>query len=158
MTANAHPKVISSQSPLAMKMVVGVAALPDPGRAATAMATTPSPNMIRVIVPRNSADNSPHRPFRPNVCRPAPCIGRYSSAMPKPPIVPSDNLVHLWETGGTPAPSHDTALMRQLLPSRTSAPPLRAVGVRPALDALVIIRYRRALSTHSSECPIDQVR
>ena len=28
MTANAHPKVISSQSPLAMKMVVGVAALP----------------------------------------------------------------------------------------------------------------------------------
>src|ERR1035438_4302841 len=85
-------------------MVVDVAALPDPGRAATAMATTPSPNMIRVIVPMNSADNSPQRPCRPNVCRPAPCIGWYSSAMPNPPIDPSDNLAHQWKTGGAPAP------------------------------------------------------
>src|ERR1019366_1209667 len=84
-TAKAHPRVIRSQSPLAWKMVVGVAALPELFSAATAIATTPSPKQISTNVPKNSADNSPQRPCRPNRCRPAPCIGRYSSATAIPP-------------------------------------------------------------------------
>ena len=122
------------------------------------MATTPSPNMIRVNVPMNSADNSPHRPCRPNVCRPAPCIGRYSSAMPNPPIGrPSDNLAHLWKTGATPAPAarHSPHAPD---PPYANLRPSPGGGCGPAgLDALAIIRYRWALSTHFSECPTDQV-
>ena len=110
--------------------------------------------------PDELAGGGPRGPCRPNVCRPAPCIGRYSSAMPNPPIGrPSDNLAHLWKTGGAPAPvAQPGPASAPLLPSRTFPPlPLGAVGVRPALDALAIIRYRRALSTHFSECPTDQV-
>jgi len=78
-TANPHPSVISSQSPLARKMVVGVAARPEPGKAATAMATTPSPNMIRTNTPKNSARHSPHSPaIRPTV-RPSPRKGVISA-------------------------------------------------------------------------------
>src|SRR5690606_8764935 len=58
-TARAHPQVIRSQSPEARKIVVGSAARPEEFRAATAIATTPSPNMIRMNVPRNCASNSP---------------------------------------------------------------------------------------------------
>src|SRR6476646_8596253 len=63
-TANAQPQVSSSQSPAARKIVVGVSARPEPGSAATAIATTPSPNMISTAVPRNSARQSPNRPPR----------------------------------------------------------------------------------------------
>src|SRR5919107_3935810 len=56
-TARAHPQAISSQSPLAAKISVP---RPDWFRAATAMATTPSPKAIRTRVPRNSASSSPH--------------------------------------------------------------------------------------------------
>ncbi len=71
-TAIAQPQVISSQSPAAWKITVGPAVRPDPGRAATAMATTPSPNAISTNVPKNSESSSPHRPpMRPTV-RPSP--------------------------------------------------------------------------------------
>jgi hypothetical protein len=40
MTANAHPKVISVQPPTPCQMMLGAEERPEPGRAATAMATT----------------------------------------------------------------------------------------------------------------------
>src|ERR1700743_3230807 len=43
-TAKHQPNAISSQSPAARKIVVAVAARPEPGRAGTAMATHPAPN------------------------------------------------------------------------------------------------------------------
>src|ERR1700760_223157 len=65
-TANIHPKTISNQSPVARKIVGGddFKARPDWFSAATAIATTPSPNMIRVNVPKNSARYSPLAVFR----------------------------------------------------------------------------------------------
>src|SRR6266516_6150727 len=60
----AQPQVISSQSPLAAKIWLP---RPDWLSAATAIATTPSPNAISTKVPRNSADSSPH-----TVCRQRP--------------------------------------------------------------------------------------
>src|SRR5438309_7648637 len=60
-TAIAHPQVMSSQSPDASKILVP---RPDWLRAATAMATTPSPKAIRTMVPRNSAIQSPPSPFK----------------------------------------------------------------------------------------------
>jgi hypothetical protein len=56
-TASDHPQAISSQSPLAAKIS---SPRPDWFRAATAMATTPSPKAISTNVPRNSASSSPH--------------------------------------------------------------------------------------------------
>src|ERR1700744_1527679 len=61
-TAMAQPQVIRSQSPDAWKIVVGDAVRPEPGSAATAMATTPSPKAISTNVPRNSDSSSPYRP------------------------------------------------------------------------------------------------
>src|SRR5512133_3763997 len=58
-TATHHPQVMSSQSPEARKIVWLVAARPDWFNEATAIATTPSPNMISTNVPRYSPTNSP---------------------------------------------------------------------------------------------------
>src|ERR1039457_7096031 len=74
-TARAHPHVISSQSPAALKITVGPAVRPEPGRAATAMATTPSPNEIRTTQPRNSDSNSPYKPVMRPTVRPSPRKG-----------------------------------------------------------------------------------
>src|ERR671930_2654238 len=63
-TAMHHPQVIRSQSPDARKIVWLVWARPDWFRAATAIATTPSPKAISVNVPRYSERNSPHTVFR----------------------------------------------------------------------------------------------
>src|SRR4051794_31606598 len=64
MTANAHPKVIRSQSPDPRSAgPLGLAVRPDPIRAQS-IATTPSPKLIRMNVPKNSAHSSPPRPFR----------------------------------------------------------------------------------------------
>src|ERR1700761_2739480 len=90
-TAIAQPQVISSQSPAARKIVVGVAARPDPGRAATAMATTPSPNAISTNVPKNSESNSPHRPLIGPMVRPSPRNG-VISAMAIDPLLPRQPL------------------------------------------------------------------
>ena len=60
MTAIPHPNVISSQS----ASVVIPAPRPDWGSAATYIATTPVPNMMSTIVPRNSESSSPHCVFR----------------------------------------------------------------------------------------------
>jgi hypothetical protein len=74
-TAKAQPHAISSQSPAARKIVVEVCARPEPGKAATAMATEPSPKAIKQKQPRNSASSSPYRPpMRPTV-RPSPLRG-----------------------------------------------------------------------------------
>jgi archaellin len=61
-TAKHQPQVISSQSPAASKIVVGLEVRPEPGSPATATATTPSPNARMMNVPRNSAMSSPHSP------------------------------------------------------------------------------------------------
>ena len=71
-TAIAQPQVISSQSPAALKIVSGPAVRPDPGRPATATATTPSPNAIRTNVPKNSESNSPQSPEMRPMVRPSP--------------------------------------------------------------------------------------
>src|SRR5205814_3813722 len=85
-TAKAHPHAISSQSPAARKIVVGVWARPEPGRAATAMATTPSPNAIKTKHPRNSAIISPYKPvIRPTV-RPSPRKGVISDIINLPTV------------------------------------------------------------------------
>src|SRR5215208_6177838 len=55
-TANAQPQAMRSQSPLASKIS---SPRLDWLRAATAIATTPSPNAIRTKVPKNSAESSP---------------------------------------------------------------------------------------------------
>ncbi|MFI9753536.1 hypothetical protein [Streptomyces collinus] len=60
----AQPQVISSQSPAPRKKTVGPSVRPDPGSAATAIATTPHPKAMRTNVPRNSARHSPGRPAR----------------------------------------------------------------------------------------------
>src|SRR5215467_476517 len=77
-TANAHPNVITSQL-VGAQIVVGLAVRPEPGRAATTTATTPSPKQSRTNVPKNSAKHSPHRPvIRPTV-RPSPRKGVISA-------------------------------------------------------------------------------
>ena len=80
-TAIAQPQVISSQSPAALKIVVGPAVRPEPGSPATATATTPSPNEIRTNIPMNSAMSSPHSPVMRPTVRPSPRSGVMSSAM-----------------------------------------------------------------------------
>src|ERR1044072_8691880 len=62
-TATHHPQVMRSQSPDARKIVWFVAARPDWFNAATAIATTPSPNMISTNVPRYSPRYSPQTVF-----------------------------------------------------------------------------------------------
>src|SRR4051794_19621968 len=63
-TAKNHPNPMSSQSPLARKIVLGVAARPDWFSPATAIATTPSPNMMSTNVPKNSERYSPQEVAR----------------------------------------------------------------------------------------------
>src|SRR6266496_1654065 len=55
-TAKPHPQPMSNQSPLASKIFVP---RPDWLRAATAIATTPSPKQMRMNVPMHSAASSP---------------------------------------------------------------------------------------------------
>src|SRR5579875_579444 len=116
-TAIAQPQVISSQSPAARKMVVGVAVRPDPGRAATAIATTPSPNAIRQTHPRNSARSSPYRPLMRPTVRPSPLSG-----------VMSDIIVPLASSGQCSAATVPTdrplvSLRRSFLPAPGASPP-----------------------------------
>src|SRR5690606_9296677 len=51
-----------SQSPEPRKNVVGPSVRPEPGSAATAIATEPQPNAMRTKVPRSSATHSPQSP------------------------------------------------------------------------------------------------
>ena len=87
----AHPHVISSQSPAAWKITVGPAVRPEPGRAATAVATTPSPNEIRTMHPRNSDSSSPYKPVMRPTVRPSPRKGVMSDIAI---LRPGDALVY----------------------------------------------------------------
>src|ERR1700761_6355022 len=81
-TARHHPHVISSQSPEDWS---GPAELrPEPTRAHS-IATTPSPNEIRMKQPKNSAHNSPKRPFRHESGRKWVVIGSLTVATEPPP-------------------------------------------------------------------------
>src|SRR5436190_13954256 len=84
-TAIAQPQVISSQSPAARKIVVLFSVRPEPGSAATAIATTPSPNAISMKVPRNSARHSPGVP--PRDLRPPLRTGKIVLTILAPPRV-----------------------------------------------------------------------
>jgi hypothetical protein len=54
---------------------------PEEGSAATAIATTPSPNKISTQVPRNSARHSPHRPPSRSTLPPRARSGEMLSVM-----------------------------------------------------------------------------
>src|SRR4051794_2590692 len=101
-TARAHPQVINNQSPAARKIVVGVAARPDPGKPATAMATTPSPKEISTNVPRNSARSSPQVP--PNCLRPLPLRTVFLSGPIS--LIASASSSHLLHLYGLTVPVH----------------------------------------------------
>src|ERR1700748_3229218 len=60
-TARAHPHVMSNQSPLPSRAVLELTVRPDPIKAHS-IATTPSPKLIRMKHPKNSAHNSPTSP------------------------------------------------------------------------------------------------
>src|SRR4051794_16412939 len=90
-TAIAQPQVISSQSPAARKIVVLFSVRPEPGSAATAIATTPSPNAISMKVPRNSARHSPGVP--PRDLRPPLRIGKIVLTILAPPRVGAPSAI-----------------------------------------------------------------
>src|SRR5512132_3935244 len=94
-TATHHPQVMSSQSPDARKIVWLVAARPDWFNAATAIATTPSPNMISTNVPRYSERNSPHTVFRQ--AAPAPMRTCQTPLIPLASVVVSATSTSLVE-------------------------------------------------------------
>src|SRR5215510_16290653 len=99
-TAMHHPQVISSQSPDARKIVWSVAARPDWFRAATAIATTPSPKAIRTKQPRNSERPSPQTVFRQ--AAPAPMRTYQTPFMPVASDGVSDTSTSLSRTSGLP--------------------------------------------------------
>src|SRR5215831_1625166 len=80
-TANAHPKVIRSQSPAPRSAVLGLIVRPDPINAQS-IATTPSPKQIRMNVPKNSAHRSPAVPL----CHAAGLAGAVSATATYPPL------------------------------------------------------------------------
>src|ERR1700689_3268326 len=82
----AQPNVISSQSPAASKITVGPDVRPEPGSAATAIATTPSPNAIMMNTPRNSERSSPYKPLMRPIVRPSPRKGVMSDTITLPPM------------------------------------------------------------------------
>src|SRR6266516_174410 len=105
----AQPQVISSQSPLAAKIWLP---RPDWLSAATAIATTPSPNAISTKVPRNSADSSPHtvcrqRPRAPSApaARADILVTPFRARAPPSALLATVTSWDAWDSRAVPAPA-----------------------------------------------------
>src|SRR5689334_297314 len=104
-TARPQPQPMISQSPLAAKICVP---RPDWLRAATAMATTPSPKEISTKMPRNSARSSPQVVCRQDArlrgaVAPAAISGRRRDVLESLAGLPRRELGDLGEHGSAAA-------------------------------------------------------